>query len=142
MWYFLAKIFFILLLFQDYESQLIIPEPNFSIEGFFIFLTCMMVVSLVAFIFLNCWPSFRHEYADTQLIVQNEENMNSSDQSTLNPDWPKIHKREFLFLLAIQCFVCFVSNGAFPSIQVPIIYCFDESSPTRHKQSFFIYHVP
>jgi len=101
----------------DYESQLIIPEPRFSIEGFFIFLTCMMVVSLVAFIFLNCWPSFRHEYADTQLIVQNEETMNSSDQSTLNPDWPKIHQREFLFLLGIQCFVCFLSNGAFPSIQ-------------------------
>lgn len=77
----------------------------------------MMVVSLVAFIFLNCWPSFRHEYADTQLIVQNEETMNSSDQSTLNPDWPKIHQREFLFLLGIQCFVCFLSNGAFPSIQ-------------------------
>ena len=43
--------------------------------------------------------------------------MNSSDQSTLNPDWPKIHQREFLFLLGIQCFVCFLSNGAFPSIQ-------------------------
>ena len=77
-----------------------------------------MVVSLVAFIFLNFWPSFRNEYADTQLIAQNEENAsnaNSSNWSDSNASG--LQKAEFLFLLSIQCFVCFVSNGAFPSIQ-------------------------
>ena len=106
------------LLLQDYESRLVVPDPRFSIEVFFVFLTCMMVVSLVAFLFLNCWPSFRNEFADTQLIAQNEENAsnaNSSNWSDSNTSG--LQKAEFLFLLSIQCFVCFVSNGAFPSIQ-------------------------
>ena len=108
-------IFFLL---QDFESRLVVPDPRFSIEVFFVFLTCMMVVSLVAFLFLNCWPSFRNEFADTQLIAQNEENAsnaNSSNWSDSNASG--LQKAEFLFLLSIQCFVCFVSNGAFPSIQ-------------------------
>ena len=71
-------------LLQTYESRLVVPEPNFSVESFFVFLTCMMVVSLVAFIFLNCWPSFRDEYAYAS--VQNDENVsnNSSDDSNEN----------------------------------------------------------
>ena len=78
----------------------------------------MMVVSLIAFIFLNCWPSFRDEYVDSQLIVpNNDENSSSGDTDVRYQSQSPIHKGKFLVLLCIQCFVCFVSNGAFPSIQ-------------------------
>ena len=79
----------------------------------------MMVVSLVAFLLLNFWPGCTEEHAENRLIVATQDDSGSGSAesgSSLNPN-QNINKREFYLLLFIQSFICFMSNGAFPSIQ-------------------------
>lgn len=86
------------------------PDPRFSIEVFFGFLTAMMIISLVAFLFLNFHPKCKDEQSENHLLPQSEP---SEDSSIYN----NVSKRKLSSLLFIQAYVCFMSNGAFPSIQ-------------------------
>ena len=109
---------------QSNETVKVVPEPRFSVDVFFGFLTCMMVISLVAFLLLNFWPGCAEEHAENRLMVATHDELvdqrsksptaseSSSQDVNLNTS-----KRPIYLLLLIQSFVCFISNGAFPSIQ-------------------------
>ncbi len=89
------------------------PDPRLSIEAFFLFLSAMMFCSLLAFLFLNFHSGCKEEHASNHLIVPNEE----TPQYEVNSRWIYDHKGQFYLLMLIQAYVCFLSNGAFPSIQ-------------------------
>lgn len=128
------------------ETVVIVPDPRFSIEVFFGFLTCMMVVSLVAFLILNFWPGCTEEHAENRLIVATHDE-DSNDGSTT----PVISKRKLYILLLINTYICFLSNGAFPSIQtyscLPYGNLVYHLSVTLHAMAnpamgFFAFFVP
>ena len=55
--------------FQSNETVKVVPAPRFSVDIFFGFLTCMMVISLFAFLLLNFWPGCTEEHAENRLMV-------------------------------------------------------------------------
>lgn len=75
------------------------------------------MISLVAFLFLNFWPGCTEEHAENRLIVATRDDLDRGSQSTDNDINQHVDRRQLLILLLLQSFVCFVSNGAFPSIQ-------------------------
>ena len=124
----------------------IVPDPRFSVEVFFGFLTCMMVVSLIAFLLLNFWPGCTEEHADNRLIVATND-----EDSTDSGQWTAVTKRKFILLLLINVYICFLSNGAFPSIQtyscLPYGNLVYHLSVTLHAMAnpamaFFAFFVP
>lgn len=127
----------------EYEMQLVNPEPRFPIDTFFEFLAGMMAVSTIAFFLLNVLPQIKEEHASRHQIVataevpveisrppspedpaadpteekyppwlsRQQQNMALTRDQTTQAKW------DFYTLLAIQGTVCFLSNGALPSIQ-------------------------
>merc|ERR1711983_326737 len=77
----------------------------------------MMIVSLVAFLLLNFWPKCTEEHAENRLIVSTNDPQELESNSGTSTQDSNVNKREFYLLLLIQSFICFMSNGAFPSIQ-------------------------
>ena len=121
------------------------PDPRFSIEVFFGFLTAMMIISLLAFLFLNYHPKCKDEQSENHLIPQSD---SETEDSSL---YHNVSKRKLLTLLFIQAYVCFISNGAFPSIQtyscLPYGNAVYHLSVTLHAMAnpvmaFFAFFVP
>lgn len=96
------------------ETQKVVPEPRFSVEVFFLFLATMMVISLSAFLMLNFWPGATSEHASEHIMVANDDHDQASYSTS---EASGIQKGHFGGLLLVLSFVCFASNGAFPSIQ-------------------------
>lgn len=110
-------------------------------EVFFLVLTAMVIISTIAFILLNKLPAFKRERASNynysaaqtstppvSLEYQNANNASvvaSAEQPSSNHQDSLIteeedgykSKEKYLLLLALQGYLCFISNGAFPSIQ-------------------------
>jgi hypothetical protein len=90
------------------------------VDVFFLLLMAMMVVSFVSFATLNLVPEFRME----QVIP--DANMSLSqvhEKITKGDNDEKLRKSNqsffvFCLLAALQAYLCFISNGFFPSIQV------------------------
>eukprot|EP00094_Tigriopus_californicus_P000789 TCALIF_00763-PA protein Name:"Similar to slc52a3a Solute carrier family 52, riboflavin transporter, member 3-A (Danio rerio)" AED:0.04 eAED:0.04 QI:0/0.5/0.4/0.6/1/1/5/1316/520 len=124
--------------FVDYKEVAVYPDPRFSVEVFFVILMVMVIVSAVAFILMNVVPSVRSELVTDQNYIAPTEEAGSYDQVTPsgsgvkdsqsteapvsfpsldseNSDWKARNK--FYGFLALQAYLCFISNGAFPSIQ-------------------------
>ena len=127
--------------FQTNRTVKVIPDPRFSVEVFFGFLTCMMVMSLMAFLLLNFSPSCTEEHAENRLIVSTQE----------EPVQVTVSKRDLIILLLIQSGVCFFSNGAFPSIQTysclpygNLVYhlCVTLSAMANPAMAFYAFFVP
>ena len=104
----------------------------------------MMIVSLLAFLLLNFHPKCKDEQTDNHLLPQSEP---STDSSIYN----NVSKRKLFTLLFIQAYVCFISNGAFPSIQtyscLPYGNAVYHLSVTLHAMAnpvmaFFAFFVP
>jgi len=116
--------------------QIDAKEPRFSAEDFFSLLLAMMVFSLIAFIFLNWVPSLREERVGSELISDIAESVSSAEPET-SPSHikvddidehlgqvaedtrdPSCRTVDNVFpLLVLLGIVCFLSNGALPSIQ-------------------------
>ena len=84
----------------------------------------MMVISLFAFLLLNFWPGCTEEHAENRLMVATHDELENQRSQSPSPSTKSIEndnlntsKRPIFLLLLIQSFVCFISNGAFPSIQ-------------------------
>lgn len=97
----------------------------------------MVIVSAVAFVLMNVIPSVRGELVTEQNYITPTEEPSSYDHVTPssskdnpptevapvsfpsldseNSDWKARNK--FYGFLALQAYLCFISNGAFPSIQ-------------------------
>jgi len=110
--------------FISNETVKVVPAPRFSVDIFFGFLTCMMVISLFAFLLLNFWPGCTEEHAENRLMVATHDELENQRSQSPSPSTKSIEngnlnmsKRPIFLLLLIQSFVCFISNGAFPSIQ-------------------------
>ena len=123
----------------EYVMEKITPEPRFPIETFFDFLAGMMAVSTIAFILMNLLPQVKEEHASKHQIIttsdvavrEEPEPDPEDEEDDVGPAWlsrrqrnmamtedQKLKaKRDFYSLLAIQASVCFLSNGALPSIQ-------------------------
>lgn len=109
-------------------------QARFSTSEFFIFLLSMMILSLLAFIFLQHLPTARSERTSSNLSSRSSATFSDALQDT-SPDAPDADtisqedsmsqqlgnkqpvQYNIYLLLALQCFVCFLSNGALPSIQ-------------------------
>ena len=109
-------------------------QARFSPTSFFIFLLMMMVLSLIAFLLLQHLPTARSERISSNLSSRSSANFSdalqdttavAADADTISQEESMTHqlgnnrpvKFNFYLLLAIQCFICFLSNGALPSIQ-------------------------
>jgi len=99
--------------FDVYEVP-ISDEPRFSVEAFFGFLTAMMVVSSGAFLFINFAPAFDDERVGDASPTKDaqEERVQRRDEGFL----------VFCVLVGLQAYLCFFSNGFFPSIQVQHVF--------------------
>lgn len=94
----------------------------------------MMILSLLAFLFLQHLPTARSERTSSNLSSRSSATFSDALQDT-SPDAPDADtisqedsmsqqlgnkqpvQYNIYLLLALQCFVCFLSNGALPSIQ-------------------------
>ena len=106
-------------------------QARFSTTTFFIFIMAMMVLSLLAFLMLHYLPSLRSERvsssqsSSTQFSDVMEEAMGAEGDTVsqlggdLRPDTDQagVSPSYIYPLLATQCIVCCLSNGALPSIQ-------------------------
>jgi len=116
-------------------------DPRFSTTTFFYFLLCMMLTSLCSFLLLHYLPATQAGKASTVALLSDlpptasprppsSRRMSSSSScssSSLHAeevDFPVMElpqndpkKYNVKFLLALQCFICFMTNGALPSIQ-------------------------
>ena len=70
--------------FQSNETVKVVPAPRFSVDIFFGFLTCMMVISLFAFLLLNFWPGCTEEHAENSLIVATHDELENQRLGRLN----------------------------------------------------------
>ena len=95
-------------------------EPRFSTSQFFLFLLAMMILSLVAFLLLQHLPTCRVERSTSSPssakfseVLQHS----GGEQDSLEQELPSPPRYSRALLLTIQASVCFLSNGALPSIQ-------------------------
>nr|ACO15666.1 C20orf54 homolog precursor [Caligus clemensi] len=101
--------------------------PRFSIQSFFFFLFCMMTLSFLGFTLMNILPQFKSESASTSsrasMVYSPSKSVHDERPSEVcysfnsQPSSMEPPKNSILFLLSIQGFTCFLSNGALPSIQ-------------------------
>jgi len=120
--------------------QPVSEEPRFSAQDFFLFLMGMMILSLTAFILLHVLPVSKEERSVQSLVVRergsgsstrrgsngssasatsnqelNNHEKGSSIEVQLQPEVSP--QRSVVPLLVLLGAVCFLSNGALPSIQ-------------------------
>ena len=119
--------------------QEVTGQARFNTSTFFIFLLAMMILSLLAFLLLQNLPTARSERISCNMSSRSSATFSDALQDT-SPDAADADtisnsssndvtamtqqlgnkqpvKYNIYLLLAIQCFVCFLSNGALPSIQ-------------------------
>ncbi|CAL9705344.1 unnamed protein product [Knipowitschia caucasica] len=121
------------------ELQASYQPATFSAQIFFIFLSMMMVVCLVAFILLNCHPAVsrerqNHIYFDTDLEQEKREGLSLQSQSPeqkpmLSPqEMPQWQPRslfgrgtysnfEVVFIFVLLAWVNALTNAVLPSVQ-------------------------
>jgi len=108
-------------------------QARFDSSEFFVIMFVMMILSLVAFILLEHLPTARSERISSNLSTRSSATFNDilqdsspggKDSDTISQDSmtqqlgsKQPPRYNMYLLLAIQCFVCFLSNGALPSIQ-------------------------
>ncbi|XP_040579557.1 riboflavin transporter 2 [Lepeophtheirus salmonis] len=109
---------------QEWVTGIVTEAPNFSVETFFFFLFGMMLISLASFALLDLSPFARREKiseSEESSILQNSEpyeNHGTLPQSPTNEIVGRSYShKEICFLLGIQAFINFFSNGVLPSIQ-------------------------
>ena len=108
---------------------------RFSVEVFFSVMAALMLASLIAFCVLvwsSAFDSERCSKGDKEEIGEEEEeeegevSLKELEKKGIEREEVSFHPLEaetslspssFKSLLALQCFVCFVSNGALPSVQ-------------------------
>lgn len=91
-----------------------LPEANFSTDLFFFILFAMMLASSLAFVILENYPQIQRERSDINSLknTENSKLKANKDKKTITMS-PNI----FCFLLLLQTWACFLSNGFLPSIQ-------------------------
>jgi len=109
-------------------------QARFSTSEFFGFLTLMMILSLTAFLLLQHLPTARSERISSNLSTASsttfmdvfkssspdvEEAETTSREEPMSPKFSTKTPVTYniVLLLMVQSFVCFLSNGALPSIQ-------------------------
>ena len=103
-------------------------QARFSPSVFFAFLTLMICFSFFAFLLLHNLPVSKSEKIDklsntsTPLPTQNSDFNNEDTESLESFSQQLITKQpipthNFFLLLLVQSFICFLTNGALPSIQ-------------------------
>jgi len=116
-------------------------DARFSTTTFFHFLLCMMLTSLVSFLLLHYLPATQAGKASTTALLsdlpptaspqpRSSRKMSSSSTCSASslqgedPEFPALDliqkeskSYSVVYLLVLQCFICFLSNGALPSIQ-------------------------
>eukprot|EP00092_Neocalanus_flemingeri_P008649 GFUD01009318.1.p1 GENE.GFUD01009318.1~~GFUD01009318.1.p1 ORF type:complete len:441 (-),score=78.68 GFUD01009318.1:159-1481(-) len=115
--------------------QEVTDQARFTTSGFFIFLLGMMILSLLAFLFLQHLPTARSERISSNMSSRSSATFSDAlqdtspdavDADTISQESMTHHqqprnkqpvKYNKYLLLSIQCFICFLSNGALPSIQ-------------------------
>ena len=100
-------------------EEAVVGEPRFTTSHFFTFLLAMMVISLVAFLLLHYLPTARKERTATSPSNANfsEVLQNSNEEPVEEEVGQPRPLYNTALLLTIQAAVCFLSNGALPSIQ-------------------------
>lgn len=115
------------------EFELYTPSPLFGTYEFFFFVFGVLIISFIAFIFLDRSKISRREYAAVVISNGNhyeyKENRPdklttyqtdsiTSEQSLQEPETAKpLSKRGYYYLLALIGVVCMFGNGVFPSVQ-------------------------
>jgi len=96
-------------------------DPRFNTSAFFYFLMAMMILSLLSFLMLEYLPTARTEKLGRQsnssfttAVVDHQDMFDSQSQEAAPPPPTRY---SLPLLLTVQLMVCFLSNGALPSIQ-------------------------
>jgi len=114
--------------------QQVTDQARFTTSDFFIFLLAMIILSLLAFLLLEYLPTARSERIGSTMPSGSNESVgdalhntspDAADEETISHEGsitPLLRKHQTIkyniyLILSIQCFVCFLSNGALPSIQ-------------------------
>jgi len=112
-------------------------QARFNTSSFFAFLLVLMILSLVAFLLLQHLPTARSERISSNLSTRSSATFNNilhdnnspgdtdnisqdSQDSSIHQLGPTVStpvQYNMYLLLVLQCLVCFLSNGALPSIQ-------------------------
>ena len=112
-------------------------QARFDTSAFFAFLLVLMILSLVAFLLLQHLPTARSERISSNLSTRSSATFNNilqednspGDGDTISQDSQDSSTHQLghkvsspvqyniYLLLVLQCLVCFLSNGALPSIQ-------------------------
>jgi len=107
-------------------------QARFSTTTFFVFLMVMMMLSLISFTLLHYLPSLKSERVSSSSsssdnftdVVEDTAGDHGDDGDhdsvvggDLRPDTTGHETSSIYPLLAVQCLVCCLSNGALPSIQ-------------------------
>jgi len=100
-------------------EEAVVGEPRFTTSHFFSFLLAMMVISLIAFLLLHYLPTARKERTGASPSSANfSEVLQHSNEESVEEEVTKTKPLyNTALLLTIQAAVCFLSNGALPSIQ-------------------------
>ncbi|XP_040572918.1 riboflavin transporter 2 isoform X1 [Lepeophtheirus salmonis] len=109
---------------QEWVTSIVTEPPNFSVEIFFYFLFGMMLISLASFMMLDLSPFARSEKiseSEVSTIIKNSESYENHGTLPKSPTIEIVERSynnmEICFLLGIQAFINFFSNGVLPSIQ-------------------------
>merc|ERR1712013_685445 len=100
-------------------------QARFDTSAFFAFLLVLMILSLVAFLLLQNLPTWSS--ATFNNILQDDNSPGDADTIPQDSQDSSTHQLghkvsspvqyNIYLLLVLQCLVCFLSNGALPSIQ-------------------------
>lgn len=134
------------------KTEAIYPEPRFSVGVFFIFLMIMVLMSWIAFIFLNNLKSVKSQLvnnfkdSDREQTQSNEHNEHldtthvkdipsvtsklDSESSLMKNSIENVSKPVFIALLLSQAYICMFTNGVLPAIQT--YSCLPYGNTTYH----------
>ncbi|XP_054841926.1 riboflavin transporter 2-like [Eublepharis macularius] len=102
--------------------QVVYQDPHFSVRTFFLFLSSMMAVSLVAFVLLNHLPAARQERAkekyQARLQIENPNNVRGAVEDdavarrSSSRSWSQMG-----YIFGVLAWVNALTNGTMPAVQ-------------------------
>lgn len=99
--------------FEEYT-----PPPRFGVQTFYNIIFVVFCLSLIAYLLLEFFPVFKHEYSTVSIDHGNNYLYNTQKESEKNTEeLKKLSSFNYAFLLILLGMICTLVNGFFPSVQ-------------------------
>lgn len=104
------------------------PPPRFSIQTYFAIISCIFIISSIAFVLIDRLPTFKKQYSDVDIkrgndyTYKKDDNLDvvgqlSSSNKNRSEHQDKLNKFNYFYLMMLMAAICFFTNGVFPSTQ-------------------------